>query len=159
MRKAVYAGTFDPLTLGHLDIIRRAASMVDELVVLIASNGTKSHKFSSDERKLMINNVIGNLPNVTVDVSSDLVVRYAQEHNISIMYRGLRNFQDYEYEYALSKYNSNINSKIETVLLFPSSYNHFVSSSGIKELVLHNADISLYVPVENIQLVINKFSR
>lgn len=159
MKKAVYAGTFDPLTLGHLDVVKRAANMVDELIVLVASNGKKTHKFSLEERLLMINNVVKNIPNVVVDSSDDLVVRYAKENNITIMFRGLRNIADYEYEYALSKYNNNINPDIETVLLFPSSYNHFVSSSGIKELVYHDADISHYIPKENIKMVIDKFSR
>lgn len=159
MNKAVYAGTFDPLTLGHLDIIKRAANMVNELVILIADNSLKTHKFSAEERKQMILNVTKDINNVTVDISSDLVVRYAKENNITIMFRGLRNIADYEYEYSLSKYNVNINPDIETVLLFPSSYNHFVSSSGIKELVMHEADISKYVPKENIDIIIKKFSQ
>lgn len=156
MKNAVYAGTFDPLTLGHLDVIKRAANLVDNLVVLIANNQLKSNKFTVDERKLMIENVTKELPNVKIDVSSGLVVDYAAKHNISIMFRGLRNIQDYEYEYSLSKYNANINNNIETVLLFPSSSNHFVSSSAIKELVHHNVDISLYIPKENIDLVTNR---
>lgn len=158
MKKAVYAGTFDPLTIGHLDVIKRAANLADELVILIANNPLKQHKFTVEERKLMIENVIKTLPNVKIDVSSGLVVDYAAKNNINVMFRGLRNIQDYEYEYSLSKYNANINNKVETILLFPSSSNHFVSSSAIKELVYHNADISLYIPKENVKMVINKLS-
>lgn len=158
MKKAVYAGTFDPLTLGHLDVIERAASLTDELVVLIANNQLKQHRFTVEERKLMIENVTKKIPNVTIDVSEGLVVVYAAKNNIEVMFRGLRNIQDYEYEYSLSKYNQNINGKIETILLFPSSANHFVSSSAIKELVYHDADISSYIPKENMSMVIEKLS-
>lgn len=158
MVKALYAGTFDPLTNGHLDVILRAASLVDELTVLIANNNLKTTRFTLEERIQMLNNVLKKYPNIKVDHTAGLVVRYAHDNEIRIMFRGLRNFQDYEYEYSLSKYNINIDSKIETVLLFPSSDTHFVSSSAIKELVYHDADISLYIPKENIKLVKERLS-
>ena len=159
MLKAIYAGTFDPLTIGHLDIIKRAASLVDELVVLVANNSLKSHTFTVEERIQMIQNVTKDIKNVKIDSTNTLVVRYAEENGIKIMFRGLRNIQDYEYEYSLSNYNSNINPKIETVLLFPTGINHFVSSSAIKELVIHDADISLYIPKENTKEVIARLKK
>lgn len=151
MRKAVYPGTFDPLTIGHLDVIKRAARLVEELHVVVADNPRKQPTFSSEERMDMIRRVSGDLDNIVITSTSDLVVRYAKQHGIDLMIRGLRNIQDYENEYALYQFNRNLDRNIETMILFPSSRNHFVSSSAIKELVLHHADISPYVPKEIIK--------
>ncbi|MFP4177690.1 MAG: pantetheine-phosphate adenylyltransferase [Acholeplasmataceae bacterium] len=148
MTKAVYPGTFDPLTIGHLDVIKRAARLVDELHVLVADNVRKTPTFSSAERIEMIERVTKDIENIVVASTEDLVVRYAQRRGIHLMVRGLRNIQDYENEYMLFQLNRNINRNIETMILFPSSRNHFVSSSAIKELVTHHADISPYVPKE-----------
>lgn len=151
MKKAVYPGTFDPLTIGHLDIIRRAVRFVDELHVVVADNYKKTPTFTTDERIDMIKRVTGDIPNLVVTSTSDLVVRYAQKNDIDLMIRGLRNIADYENEYMLYQFNRNLNRNIETLILFPSSRNHFVSSSAIKELVVHHADISPYVPKEIIR--------
>jgi len=151
MNKAVYPGTFDPLTIGHLDIIKRAAKFVDELHVVVADNYKKIPTFSAEERIEMIQRVTFDVPNIIVTSTTDLVVRYAQKHDIHLMVRGLRNIQDYENEYALYQFNRNLNRNLETLILFPSSRNHFVSSSAIKELIVHHADISPYVPKEIIK--------
>lgn len=156
MIKAIYAGTFDPLTNGHIDVIKRASTLVDELTILIADNKLKSTTFTLEERKLMINNILDDYPNLKVDYTNDLVVNYAKDKNIKILFRGLRNFQDYEYEYTLSNFNKNINNDIETVLLFPSASTHFISSSAIKELIYFDADISKYIPTQNIDFVTDK---
>jgi pantetheine-phosphate adenylyltransferase len=156
MKKAVYPGTFDPLTIGHLDIIKRAARIVDELHLVVADNYKKIPTFTTQERIDMIRLVTADLDNVIVSSSDDLVVRYAKDNGIELMIRGLRNIQDYENEYALYQFNRNINRHIETLILFPSSKNHFVSSSAIKELVVHHADISPYVPKEIIKIVQQK---
>lgn len=148
MKSAVYPGTFDPLTIGHLDVIKRAARLVDELHVVVADNVRKTPTFTSEERIDMIRRVTKDVRNIVVASTKDLVVRYAQRHGINLMVRGLRNIQDYENEYMLYQFNRNINRNIETMILFPSSRNHFVSSSAIKELVTHHADISPYVPKE-----------
>lgn len=159
MTKAIYAGTFDPLTNGHLDIIKRASKIVGELTVLIADNKLKTTTFSLEERIKMIENVKNNYGNIKIAYTDGLVVEYARENNIKIMFRGLRNFQDYEYEYSLSNFNKNINEDIETILLFPSSTTHFISSSAIKELVYFNADIKKYIPKENINMVMKRFKK
>lgn len=151
MKKAVYPGTFDPLTIGHLDIIKRAVRFVDELHVVVADNYKKTPTFTTEERIDMIKRVTEEIPNLVVTSTSDLVVRYAQKHDIDLMIRGLRNIADYENEYMLFQFNRNLNRNIETLILFPSSRNHFVSSSAIKELVVHHADISPYVPKEIIR--------
>lgn len=156
MKKAVYPGTFDPLTIGHLDIIKRAARIVDQLHIVVADNYKKIPTFTTDERIDMIKLVTADLDNIVVSSTQDLVVRYAKDNDIELMIRGLRNIQDYENEYALYQFNRNINRNIETLILFPSSKNHFVSSSAIKELVVHHADISPYVPKEIIKIVQQK---
>ena len=151
MKKAVYPGTFDPLTIGHLDIIKRAVKLVDELHVVVADNYKKTPTFTSEERMEMIKRVTHDVDNLVITTTKDLVVRYAKKNGIHLMVRGLRNIQDYENEYALYQFNRNINRNIETIILFPSSRNHFVSSSAIKELIVHHADISPYVPKEIIK--------
>lgn len=151
MKKAVYPGTFDPLTIGHLDIIKRAVRFVDELHVVVADNYKKTPTFSTEERIAMIKRVTEDIPNIIVTSTEDLVVRYAMRNDIDLMIRGLRNIADYENEYMLYQFNRNLNKNIETIILFPSSRNHFVSSSAIKELIVHHADISPYVPKEIIK--------
>ena len=146
MRKAMYPGTFDPITKGHVDVIERAANLVDTLYVVVADNMHKHCSFSVETRMDFVRRATSHIPNIVITSTSDLVVRYAQEHDIKLLVRGLRNIQDYENEYALYQYNRNINPHIETVILFPSSRNHFVSSSAIKELIYHGADIDLYIP-------------
>jgi pantetheine-phosphate adenylyltransferase len=153
MKKALYPGTFDPLTIGHLDVIKRAARLVEELHVVVANNVRKSPTFTSLERIEMIRKVTKDIDNLVITSTDDLVIRYASEHGIDLMIRGLRNIQDYENEYMLYQFNRNLNRNIETMILFPSSRNHFVSSSAIKELVMHHADISPYVPKEIIKEV------
>ncbi|WP_051457528.1 pantetheine-phosphate adenylyltransferase [Acholeplasma granularum] len=159
MKKGLYPGSFDPLTLGHLDVIERASELVDVLHIVIADNPSKKFSFTVEERIEMIKKTTSHLKNVLISYTSDLVVRYADKHGIKILFRGLRNIADYENEYMLYQFNRNLNPDVETVVLFPSSRNHFVSSSSIKELVYHDADISLYVPEEIIDLVISKLSR
>lgn len=154
MKKGMYPGSFDPLTLGHLDVIKRASELVDELYVVVADNPKKKFAFNLNERIEMINKVIKDIPNVKVTYTDDLVVRYAEKENIKVLFRGLRNIADYEFEYQLYQFNRNLNPHVETVVLFPSSRNHFVSSSSIKELVYHSADISPYIPEEIVADVI-----
>ena len=153
MEKAVYPGTFDPLTIGHLDIIKRAARFVYELHIVVADNYKKTPTFTSDERIEMIKKVTSEIDNVVITSTSDLIIRYCQQNDIKLMIRGLRNIQDYENEYALYQFNRNLDRQVETLILFPSSRNHFVSSSAIKELIVHHADISPYVPKEIIKEV------
>ena len=142
----MYPGTFDPITKGHVDVIERAANLVDTLYVVVADNVHKQQSFSVETRMDFVKRATRHISNIVITSTSDLVVRFAQEHEIQLLVRGLRNIQDYENEYALYQYNRNINPNIETVILFPSSRNHFVSSSAIKELIFHGADIDLYIP-------------
>lgn len=159
MRKAIYAGSFDPLTNGHLDIILRSSKMFDEIHIVCAVNKNKSSSFTQDEKIDMINKVLKNkIKNVVVTSTDKLIVAYAKEHNINILIRGLRNIKDYEDEYTLASINKDLDKNIETILLFPSKKNQMLSSSMIKELVSFNQDISLYVPSEIKDFVYNKLS-
>ena len=148
MKIAVYPGSFDPITLGHLDIIERSAKIFDQLIILVAINTSKRSTFTIDEKVQMIKIVTKHIPNVKVDASSDLVSKYALEANANVIIRGLRNFNDYQDEISLFQFNRSIAPNIDTFALFPSANTLFLSSSSIKELVNFDAEISNYVPKE-----------
>lgn len=157
MKKAVYPGSFDPISNGHLDIIQRASKMLDELHIVVSYNIKKASTFNVDERINMIKMVTKDIPNVYITSYNGLIVNYCKENNINILIRGLRNFQDYENEFSLFQFNRDINPNIETILMLPSSKNQFVSSSAIKELVTFDCDITPYVPTEIKDIIINKY--
>ena len=157
MIKAVYPGSFDPLSNGHLDIITRASKKIDELHIVVSYNIHKKSTFTVDERVKMIKLVTKDLPNVKVSSYDGLIVNYCKENNIDILIRGLRNYQDYENEFSLYQFNKDINPNVETILMMPSSKHQFVSSSAIRELVSFNQDISQYVPKEIKELIVNKY--
>lgn len=159
MIKAVYPGSFDPLSNGHLDIILRASKMLDEVHIVVSSNIKKTSTFTVEERINMIRMVTKDIPNVFVTSYDGLIVNYCKDNGINILIRGLRNYQDYENEFSLFQFNRDINPDIETILMLPSSKNQFVSSSAIKELVTFNCDISQYVPIEIKDLIINKYKK
>lgn len=159
MKKAMYPGTFDPITIGHLDVIERAAGQVDELHVVVATNVHKKVSFTVEQRIDFVKRATAHIKNLIITQTDELVVRYAEKHDIPLLFRGLRNIQDYENEYMLYQFNKNINPKVETMILFPSSRNHFVSSSAIKELIYHQADIRLYIPEAIVEDVIKKLSQ
>ncbi len=148
MKIAVYPGSFDPITSGHLEIIERTSLIFDKVIVLIAINTNKKSTFTTEEKKEMIQKVTKHLNNVEVASSSDLVSKYALERNANVIIRGLRNFNDYQDEISLFQFNRSIAPNIDTFALFPSANNLFLSSSSIKELVLFGADIKNYVPAE-----------
>ncbi len=159
MRKAVYPGSFDPLSNGHLDIIKRISTQFDEVHVLVSYNVRKNTSFTVKERVEMIRLVCAKIPNVKVISSDDLVVKYCEKNGIKTIVRGLRNYQDYENEFSLYQFNRDINPDIETMLLFPSTKTQFVSSSSIKELVVFNIDIKPYVPEEIVDTIVKRFKR
>lgn len=146
MKIAVYPGSFDPVSNGHLDIIERAAKVFDKVYVVVSINLKKQSIFTVDEKVWMLKEVTKHIPNVTVEASKDLLLQYAQSRNASVIIRGLRNFIDYQDEITLFQFNRSIAPNIDTFILFPSANNLFLSSSSIKELVSFNSDISSYVP-------------
>ncbi len=146
MKIAVYPGSFDPITNGHLDIIERAASIFDKLIVVVAYNSNKQSTFNIDERVKMIEEAVSHLYNVEVDKTTGLTVEYALSKGACTLVRGLRAVTDYELEFQMNAANTFINSKIESMYLMSRQEYTFISSSIIKELYSHGVDISSLVP-------------
>ena len=146
MIKAVYTGSFDPITNGHLNIINRASKLYDELIVLVAISPAKKPFFSIEEKVNMIKDSVKDLPNVKVDFYEGLVVDYASKNNVQVLVRGLRAVSDFEYEFQLAAANRFINNEIEMVFFMANSENNFISSSMIKEMALAGQDVSSLVP-------------
>lgn len=146
MKIAVYPGSFDPVSKGHLDIIERAAKVFDKIYVLVSLNPNKKYIFNSKERVELLQEATKNLNNITVESSNQLVLDYAKARNCSVIIRGMRNIFDYQSEITLFQFNYTIDSSIDTFILFPSTDNLFLSSSAIKELVLFNKPIDNFVP-------------
>lgn len=143
---AVYPGSFDPISNGHLDIIKRAAKIFDTLYVLCSINPNKNYMFSDEERMYMLKEATKDIPNVIIEASDKLVMHYAKEKKANVLIRGMRNINDYQNEITLFQFNRSINQDIDTFVLFPSTDNLFLSSSSIKELVKFGMPIDLYVP-------------
>ncbi len=147
MKAAIYPGSFDPVTYGHLDIIRRASEIFDELTVSVLNNKTKTPLFSVEERVKMLEEVTRDLPNVTIDSFSGLLIDYAARKNIHVAIRGLRAITDFEYELQIAQTNRKFsNGKLDTVFLTTSLEYAYLSSSTVKEIASFNGDISECVP-------------
>lgn len=147
MKRAVYPGSFDPLTLGHLDIIKRASEMFDELIVSVLNNKGKTPLFSVEERVNILKEATKDMPNVKVDSFSGLLINYAAENDIHIAVRGLRAITDFEYELQIAQTNSKLsNGKLDTIFLTTSLEYAYLSSSGVKEIASFGGDISQCVP-------------
>lgn len=146
MVKAVFPGTFDPPTKGHINLIRRGAKLFDSLDVIIAVNTSKKPLLSPEERKVLLEESVKDFPGVTVSLWDRLIVDYAEEHGIKVILRGIRNTADFGYEFELAMMNKQLKSSVETVFL-PTDPKYFVlRSSSIKELLNFNSDISEMVP-------------
>ncbi|WP_371196058.1 pantetheine-phosphate adenylyltransferase [Glaciecola sp. SC05] len=140
--KAIYPGTFDPITNGHADLIERAANMFSQVIVAIAANPSKQPLFSLAERVDMISKVTAHLPNVTVKGFTGLLAEYARQEGSNILIRGLRAVSDFEYEFQLANMNRRLNPDLESVFLTPSEENSFISSTLVKEVAMHNGNVS-----------------
>ena len=159
MSKAVYPGSFDPFSNGHLDIVKRASKLFDEIHVLVSNNIFKKTIFSTEERINLIKKCTTDIPNLVITSFDGLVVNYCKDNEISIIIRGLRNYSDYEAEFSLYQYNKDNYPNVETNLLLQSTKTRFVSSSAIKELLNFNCDISKYVPKEIEQYIKDKMKK
>lgn len=147
MKRAIYPGSFDPVTLGHLNIIKRAAAIFDELIVLVCVNSSKnSGMFSPEERVALIRKVTESLPNVKVDCCSELVADYARRHRAKVLVKGLRAVSDYESEIQLAMVNSKLYSNLDTVFLYSSPKYAYLSSTVVKEMARYGADLGDFVP-------------
>jgi pantetheine-phosphate adenylyltransferase len=145
-RVAVYAGSFDPVTLGHLDLIRRGHSLFDELILAVGQNPAKRYLLSTDTRIDVLSSCTGNLPNLRIDRFDGLLVNYCRRVGASVILRGLRAVTDFEFEFQIGLANQDMAPEIETMFLLTEPRHIFVSSSLIKEIAANGGDVSRYVP-------------
>ena len=145
-RKAIYPGTFDPVTNGHVDIITRAANIFPELVVAVASNKAKRPYLSLETRIELLNEVVGHLPGVEVVGFDTLLIDFVLEQQAGIILRGLRAVSDFEYEFQLAGMNRKLSKQVETLFLTPSENLMFISSTLVREIAALNGDVSQFVP-------------
>ena len=157
MKRAIYPGSFDPLTLGHLDMIERSAKIVDELVIGVLNNSAKNSLFSLDERVSMIKEMTESMPNVTVASFDGLLVDYMKEINATIIVRGLRAVTDLEYELQIAQTNHVENPEVETIFLTTSLQYSYLSSTIVKEFASYGGDISKFVPARFIDRIYEKY--
>lgn len=146
MKIAIYPGSFDPITKGHLDILKNAAGIFDKVIIAVAHNGEKKGFLTVEERVQLIKDSIQDLDNVEVDAFEGLTIEYAKKIGAEVLIRGLRAVSDFEYEMQLSQTNSALCDKIKTVFLTTKPKYNFISSSTIKEILANNGDISQFVP-------------
>ena len=158
-RKAIYPGTFDPITYGHIDLIKRATNIFEEVIVAVAHNPNKKPLFSVKERLDMIKNVTKDIPGVVVSDFNELVVDYARRNKINVIIRGLRMISDFEYEFQMALTNRQIAPDIETIFLMPSESSSYVSSKLLKEAGCLGADLSKFVPPYVVKLLKKKLSK
>ncbi|MGY6274049.1 pantetheine-phosphate adenylyltransferase [Methylomonas sp. MgM2] len=154
---AIYPGTFDPITNGHLDLIARASKLFDEVIVAVAESRGKQPLFGLDERVRLIEGLIGEFSNVSVIGFENLLVECAKQYNASVIIRGLRAVSDFEYEFQMAGMNRRLAPDIETVFLTPAEQYEFISSSMIREIAKLHGDVSGFVPETVKQQLINKF--
>ena len=152
MRKAIYPGSFDPITNGHIDILKRALEAFDEVVVLVADNQTKKPRFTVEERVSMIKDAVKDMKGVTVDSTHGLTVAYAKKVGAKHLIRGLRAVTDFEYEFALADANRFIDSSIDMVFFMANPEHSYISSSAIDDMYKANVDISKLVPESVIKM-------
>lgn len=146
MKIAVYPGSFDPITKGHIDILKNGAEIFDKVIIAVARNSEKNAFLSVAERVELIKKSVKELENVEVDSFEGLTIEYAKKRNANVILRGLRAVSDFEYEMQLSQANSALSSEIKTIFLITKPKYNFISSSTIKEIYLNNGDISKFVP-------------
>jgi len=144
--RAIYPGSFDPLTHGHLDLIERASQIFDQLVVAVLTNLEKAPLFSIEERVEMLREVTAGMPNVSVDTFSGLLVDYAMKKKARVILRGIRAFTDYEYELQMALMNRQLQPNLETVFLTPAQAYSHISSRLVKEIFQHGGSVSGWVP-------------
>ena len=158
MKRAVYPGSFDPVTYGHLDVIRRAAEIFDVLIVSVLNNQVKTPLFSVEERVKILKEATNAMPNVEVDSFSGLLINYAAAHNLHVAVRGLRAITDFEYELQIAQTNRKLShGKLDTMFLTTSLEYAYLSSSSVKEIASFGGDISQCVPDFVAKLIYEKY--
>ncbi|EOS45484.1 phosphopantetheine adenylyltransferase [Lachnospiraceae bacterium A2] len=159
MKRAIYPGSFDPVTFGHIDMIERSAKIVDELVVAILVNSAKNPLFSVEERVSMLREITGHVPNIKITSFHGLLIDYARKVDASIIVRGLRAVTDFEYELQIAQTNRIVDDRVDTVFLTTSLEYAYLSSTIVKEVASYGGDISHFVPEQLIDRIYAKFSR
>ncbi len=156
---AIYPGTFDPITNGHLDIIKRAARIFDKVIVAVAKNTGKTPLFSMDERQQLIKSSVEHIEGVSVEIFDGLIVDFCHKKGASALIRGLRALSDFEYEFQMALLNRKIGKDVESVFLMPKEKYTYLSSSMIKEIAALGGDVSCFVPEHVKNELINKFKK
>ena len=146
MKIAIYPGSFDPITSGHLNIISRAANIFDRLIVCVMVNGSKSPLFTQEERVAMIREVVADIPNVEVDYSTGLLADYARQRGSCVIVKGLRAGSDFENEFQMAIINHKINPTLDTMFLTAEHQYMYLSSSTVKELAAYDVDLKEFLP-------------
>lgn len=155
MRTAIYPGSFDPFTNGHLDVVQRAAKLFDRVVVAVASNESKNPLFTKEERVVLVQKAVAKLPNVEADVFDGLLVEYVASKKARAIVRGLRAVSDFEFEFQLALMNRKLDENIETIFMMPKDTYTFLSSRIVKEIARLGGDVNQFVP-PNVQAALKK---
>jgi pantetheine-phosphate adenylyltransferase len=158
MKKAIYPGTFDPITLGHLDLIKRAAEMFDHIVIGVAASPSKNTLFSLEERVELISQVCSELDNVSVHGFSGLLVDFAKQQQANLLIRGLRTTMDFEYEFGLTTMYRRLMPELESIFLTPAEEYAFLSSTLVREVAIHGGEVAQFVPPTVNQALATKLS-
>ncbi len=159
MKIAIYPGSFDPVTIGHLNVIQRAANIFDKLIVCVMVNAGKNPMFTLEERVELISRVTGDLPNVEVDSSNELLADYARRRGSCVIVKGLRAGSDFENEFQMALINKKINPELDTMFLTAESRYMYLSSSMVKELGSYGVDLTDFLPEEIIPDFQNKIGK
>ena len=146
MRKAVFPGSFDPITLGHEDIVRRAVPLFDEIIVAVGVNSTKKSKFTTEEKIAMLEAVFSDLPQVKIQSFSGLTADFCARENAEWLLRGVRNSSDFDYECTIAQMTKKLSTNLETTILFTKEEYSSISSSVVREIIANNGDVSSFVP-------------
>lgn len=156
---AVYPGTFDPITNGHLDIIKRGAKVFDEVIVAVAFNPQKEPLFEIEERVNIIREVTGDIPSVSVESFSGLLIDYLEEHHAQVILRGLRAISDFEYEFQMAAMNRKLASKFETIFMMTGEQYSYLSSRFVKEICRLGGKVDCFVPEKVNKALVEKYNK
>jgi len=159
MKIAIYPGSFDPVTLGHLDVIERAAALFDRLIVVVMHNQTKKPMFTPEERQAFLRRVTSHLDNVEVDMFGGLLAEYARQRGACTIVKGLRAVSDFESEFQMALANRKLNPDLDTAFLLPSSEHMYLSPSIVKDIAAHGGDISGFVSPELVDEVLKRMRK
>ena len=153
MRIAVFPGSFDPITLGHEDVVRRAAPLFDQIIVAVGVNSTKKSRFSNEERLAMLESVFADLPSVKVQSFSGLTADFCKEVEAGWLLRGVRNSSDFEYECTIAQMTKKLSTNLETIVLFTKEEYSSISSTVVREIIANGVDVSSFVPSASLEFI------